>query len=84
MDIYDLQGVKFQKVHLFVGSADGGNTFEDLGQVCSSCVSFVEGHPEVECIDIEVPENSEYQLSHTAYVSDQMDKDKEESMFSRG
>ena len=33
LDIYDLQGVKFQKVHLFVGSADGGNTFEDLGQV---------------------------------------------------
>ena len=46
--------------------------------------SFVEGHPKVERINIGVPKNDEYKLSHITYVKDWMVKDKEESMFSQG
>lgn len=84
MDIYNPQGTQYYKVHLFVASNEGEDKFDDLGQVCSSSVSEVDGLSEVECIAIGVPENYEYQLSHKAFLLDHMVQDKEETMFSRG
>ena len=84
LDIYNLEGAKFHKAHLFIAKKDNGSMFEDAGQVVEACISAVDNHPEVECLDILVPTNQESQLSPGAYAFECMAKDKEETMFSRG
>ena len=84
LDIWGLQGAHFHKVHLYVASNEGTYKFEDRGSICSSSISVVDSHPDIECINIGVPGNYEYQLNPKAYLIDQMVRDKEETMVSRG
>ena len=83
-DIYGLEGAQFHKVHLFISKQENESHFEDVGQIVEASISTVDGHPEVECIDILVPMNQEFQLSPGAYAFSRMSRDKEETMFSRG
>ena len=84
LDIYGIEGAQFHKVHLFIAKKENENIFEDVGQVVEACVSVVDSHPEVECIDILVPMNQEFQLSPAGYAFECMASNKEETMFSRG
>ncbi|MCO5589410.1 hypothetical protein L7F22_043377 [Adiantum nelumboides] len=84
LDIYGLDGAQFHKVHLFIAKKEDDSMSEDVGQVVEASVSKVDSHPEVECIDILVPNNQEFQLSPTAYAVECMASNKEETMFSRG
>ncbi|KAI5064363.1 hypothetical protein GOP47_0021033 [Adiantum capillus-veneris] len=80
-DVYGVQGAQFHKVHVFVGSDKDENRFDDIGKVVSTSVSTVEGHPDIECINIGIRGNTEYQLLANSYVVEKMVKDKEETMF---
>jgi len=77
-------GSQFQKVHLFATSGQDTYEFEDLGPVTSSAISRVDVHPNIECIDIGVSRNFEYQLNPKAFSIERMIGDKEDTMFSRG
>ncbi|KAI5083536.1 hypothetical protein GOP47_0003279 [Adiantum capillus-veneris] len=84
LDIYGLQGAQYHKVHFFLASKQDNNVFEVLGQVVAVAVSTVEGHPSIECINIQVLGNIEYCISPKACFAQCMVKDKEVTMFSRG
>lgn len=84
LDIHGLEGAHFHKVHLFIAKKEDDSLFEDHGQIVEACVSIVDGHPDVECIDILDRENQEFQLSPGAYVFARMTRDKDMTMFSRG
>lgn len=83
LDIWGLEGSMFHKIRLFVADM-GTDTFEDLGPITSSSISVVDSHPSIECINIGVPGNQEFQFDPKAYVIEKMMRDKEDTMFSRG
>ena len=84
LDIHGVEGAQFHKVHLFIAEKENDSLFKDVGQVVEASISAVDCHPEVECIDILVLMNQEFQLSPGAYALERMARNKEETMFSRG
>ena len=69
---------------MLVASDVGANTFQDLGAMTLSYLSVVDSHPNNECINIGVPGSLEYQLDPKAFASEQMVRDKQDTMFSQG
>ena len=59
-------------------------SFDDLGAITTSYISVVDSHPNIECINIGVSRDHEYQLDPKAFVIEQMVRDKEDTMFTRG
>ena len=84
LDIWGVQGSQFSKIGLFVASDMDATSFDDLGAMTTSCILVVDSHPNIECINIGVSRDHEYQLDPKAYVIEQMVRDKEDTMFTRG
>ena len=70
--------------HLFIEVNDRIEPWDDLGQIKALHLSNFDLHPQIPCIDVEVSGNVAYQLAPHLYAKDNMVKDKEDTMFSRG
>ena len=68
LDIWGVQGSQFSKIRLFVASDMDAISFDDLGAMTTSCILVVDSHPNIECINIGVCRDHEYQLDPKAFV----------------
>ena len=84
IDFYTIEAHKMHRYHFLVAMTYGDEPWEDLGQIKSLNLSSVDLHPHIQHIDVEVSRNTAYQIAPQMYVKDNMVKDKEDTMFSRG
>ncbi|MCO5591939.1 hypothetical protein L7F22_045932 [Adiantum nelumboides] len=84
IDIYDVQGNKLPRPHVLICNLEDKDSFEDVGQLWSVCMSVLDSSPDIQCLDIFVPGKLSYHLLPQAYATDCMVSNKEDTMFSRG
>ncbi|MCO5611338.1 hypothetical protein L7F22_065591 [Adiantum nelumboides] len=84
IDIYDVQGNKLPRPHVLICNLEDKDSFEDVGQLWSVCMSVLDSNPDIQCLDIFVPRKLSYHLFPQANATDCMVCNKEDTMFSRG
>lgn len=84
IDLYDVQGRKLPRLHMFIQRSENEQVYEDVGQVKTVCVTGLDVNPDIKCVDIGIPGDQSFQLSALAYAKDRMMAEGDDTMFSRG
>ncbi|MCO5596062.1 hypothetical protein L7F22_050119 [Adiantum nelumboides] len=84
IDIYNVQCNKLPRPHVLICNLEDKDSFEDVGQLWSVCMSVLDSNPDIQCLDIFILGKLSYHLLPQAYATDCMVSNKEDTMFSRG